>query len=370
MGKFFSMVLIVLLLGAFGFSEEIFKDIIPGRIFVIDRQGNFYTDANFYSIAKYSPEGKFLMKIGAKGEGPSCFKRIGWFNINPVEPVIYVTEILGNKWISKFSTDGKYLGEWKCDLDFKKYDGFLFINFDKKGNVYLHTVKTYFTHYKDFTIIKEENSILKFSSTGKKIKEIYKFSADMSMQKPEKGNVNIPFENTFYWTVYENNVIVIERNSNLISILSEDGKLERKISLPYKREKITEKDIDAWEDWMKGFREIRNNISAGWFSLKYWRSNLPFPEYKPVIGDLRVDSYGNIYTSKYSGYSKSNNEAKSWIRTDWSSGKNTIVTFPQNSYPLIIWKNFFFFASEDEDGETIIKKIDEKELFKKNEEIK
>ncbi|MCU0286256.1 MAG: hypothetical protein MUF15_07635, partial [Acidobacteria bacterium] len=107
-------------------AEETFK-IFPGNVFLVDSEGNFFTSASTNSIAKYSPKGEFLLEIGRAGEGPSDIKRLGWFALHPKNEEIYVTESFGgNRWISRFSKNGNYLGEWKCELDWTKYDGLSF----------------------------------------------------------------------------------------------------------------------------------------------------------------------------------------------------------------------------------------------------
>jgi hypothetical protein len=354
-----SVVLVVLLYGAFGFSEEIFKDIILGGHFMIDRQGYIYTNFDENSIDKYSSDGKFLLKIGRKGSGPSDIKRLGSFGINPVDSILYVTEFYGgNKWISKFSTDGKYLGELNCEIDWKIFWGLSTIKFDKVGNVCLKIAKVSYRQCKDFEIEIEESAIQKFSPSGKKLKTIYKLIANSSAVKEKKGNFPIPFENFLNWTVYGDKVLINEGHSNFISVLSLEGNLERKIPLPFKREKVTGKDFDAWEKRMKESKEIRNRIAAGIVDLRYWKGRMPFPEYKPfTYWGMLVDSHGNLYIRQFTD--------RIWAKIDLSSGKNSIITFPNDDSLMYIWKEYFFFTNEDEDGELIIKKISEKELFKK-----
>jgi hypothetical protein len=81
--------------------SEIIKDIHIGRNLCIDDEQNIYTHYDSYSIIKYSPQGKQLLIIGRRGEGPGDIKRIGWFEINPKDSMLYVTELFnGNRRVS------------------------------------------------------------------------------------------------------------------------------------------------------------------------------------------------------------------------------------------------------------------------------
>lgn len=154
-------------------------------------------------------------------------KRLGWFAINPIRNNIYVNEFIGvNKWIYIFSTNGKYLGEWKCELNWEKYKALSIIKFDQKGTVYIQT----------------------------------------------------------------------------------------------------EKDLDNWETGVKSVRWIKRGMAEGWFDLKYWRKNLPFPGYKPVSGShLFIESQGYLYIKKYSEYNSSHDiRAKIDLSNDEVSSVNSI----------------------------------------------
>ncbi len=344
--------------------ETPLKNIMPGRVFLVDNEGNFFVSAGHHAIAKYSPNGEFLLKMGQKGEGPSDIKRLGWFALHPKNDVIYVTEFYGgNKWISKFSRDGNYLGHWKCDLDWPKYDGVSFINFDKNGNVYVETVKSHYKKYKDFSIGSVESHLLKFSPEGKRLKKIYTFTDDFNAEKRGKGNITIPFSNYLYWTVFNDKIIVRENRDDFIRIYNTDGNLVKKIFLPFKKEKISNKDLDEWETQLKSVPWIKQGIAEGWFDLKYWRKRLPFPEYKPVSGSLMfIDSHGFLYSSKHPGYNLMENK---WAKIDMASGNVQVVRLKPGEKILAIWKDYFFIIRTEDNDESIVIKINEKNIFKR-----
>jgi hypothetical protein len=356
--------LIAVLLHFMVSAEEILKGIVTGSIFLVDSKGYIYVNSGEHSIAKYSPTGTLLLKIGKKGEGPSDIKRLGWFAINPRDNNIYVTEFFGgNKWISKFSKDGKYLGDWKCEIDWKKWQALSYIKFDNNGNIYLKTIKSVTRRCKDFSIGTSENAVIKFSPQGKKLKEIYKFNSDIYAEKGGKGNITIPFNNSLYWTIYNGNIIVRESGDKFISIFDLEGNFKKKISLPFKREKVIREDIDKWEKRIKSSRWGKRGISEGWLDLEYWKKRLPFPKYKPVSAyQLYIDSHGNLYSMKYPG---STTTHAICAKIDLSNGDVSIVNFRPGEWLLGTWKNYFFIQKVDDDDDYVVVKIDEKEFFKR-----
>ncbi|UCG78484.1 MAG: SMP-30/gluconolactonase/LRE family protein [Nitrospirota bacterium] len=73
----------------------------------IDARGNFYVvDRGYHAVAKYDPNGKFIMYIGGQGEADGRFK-------NPTGATIIDNEIYvvdgGNERIQVFNLKGKYL---------------------------------------------------------------------------------------------------------------------------------------------------------------------------------------------------------------------------------------------------------------------
>ena len=353
-------------------AEEILKDIETGRVFLMDTEGYIYVNSGSHSIAKYSPAGKLLLKMGQKGEGPSDIKRMGWFAINPIEKNIYVTEFLGgNKWLSKFSKEGKFMGEFNCEIDWKKWHGISFIQFDDDGNIYLQLERSIPRRYKDFTIGTMEKALVKFSTRGKKLKEIYKIKTDFWADKGGKGNITIPFHNYLYWKIYNDNIIVKECKKDYISIFDLEGNLKKKVFLPFKKEKVAKKDLDDWEEYLKSLSWVKKGVSEGWFDLKYWRSRLPFPEYKLVSGgQLYIDPHGYLYTMKYSGYKIAHSAPTTWAKINLSKYDVSIVFSNPREWPLCDWRDNLFIKKLDEDDNYVVVKVPEGQFFKEKRELK
>ena len=343
---------------------ETLKSVYAGKVFLVDDEGYIFSDYGPHSISKYSPEGKHLLLMGRKGEGPGDIRRLGWFAINPLDNVIYVTEFVnGNRWISKFSKNGKYLGEWRFDFDWTRYQGLSTIQFDTVGNVYIQAEKTHSGRHKDVNLGIVEKSILKFSPQGKQLKEIYKMNIDFFIAKDGKGNLTIPFQNYLSWLIYKDKIIIREHYDEFIRVFSLDGAIEKKISLPFKRQKVTDVDIEEWEEWLKAFPGVRQSIAEGVLDLKYLKKRMPFPEFKPVSGSqLYSDAHGNLYSAKARGFDPTDNI---WVRINLESGTQSILKFAPGEKFLGVWKDMFLFSRSVGGYDTNILKLDEKELFKK-----
>lgn len=114
MASLYFFLLPQLLVGNFETPEEM----VIGRVCILDKSGNLYTDHFDETIRKYSPTGQLLAEMGGKGEGPGYFSRLGWLAINEFDDNLYVTEFRGgHHWISRFTLEGEYLGEWYPELD-------------------------------------------------------------------------------------------------------------------------------------------------------------------------------------------------------------------------------------------------------------
>lgn len=343
------------------FPSEIIKNIQSGRYFCVDDEQNIYTHNDSYSIIKYSPKGKELLIIGRKGEGPGDIKNIGWFDINPKDKMLYVTErVNGNRRISIFSPGtGKYIDNWKFDFNWNRWEGIPIIQFDHYGNVYIETVKSLWRRYKSFEIGTHEKAIFKYSYSGKILKEFYRLKSDFMADKNGKGNVTIPHSNYLYWKINKNIVVIRENSKPYISVFDLNGQLKKIIDLPIEKRRFTKKDIDHWEEQLQAVQFIRKGIAEGWFDIKFWRKNLPFPKFKMFCGgQMFFDSSGFLYSYIYSD---ENEKKNSWLKLDCTTGKNIVVNFPIERHLRCIKDGYFYFSIYDNE-EPMALKIEESSI--------
>ncbi len=350
------------------FSMEVVKGFTWNRgPLVIDHQGNMYLGYDSHTIAKYSPKGELLLKIGRKGEGPGDIKRLGYYAFNPKDKMLYVTEYYnGNRRVSRFTTDGKYHSAWPFEFNWSTYDVVSKIAFDSGGNVFLLAEKRKTRQYKEFILTNTRYHLLKFSAEGKFSKEIYSYNKDSDAYKKGNFTVTIPFQNWLSWLVYQDKIIVKEQSGEFIQVFSTGGELLEKIPFPVKREKLTEVDFDAWEKRLKSNRSIKKYIAMGIGNVEYWRENLPFPTYKPnSIGPMYPDFKGNLYIETYATDRK---KPEVWFKINLQTGKANKLPLKPGEDLSGIRKGYFYLykvmETEDDEVETITR-IKEEELSKR-----
>ena len=358
--------LLFCLFGTVIFPAEVIKGIFWGHgPLVFDHQGNMYIGYDEHSISRYSPGGEFLLKIGRKGEGPGDIKRISRYAFNPKDNTLYITEYYnGNRRVSRFSTNGKFVGAWNFEFSWSKYDVVSTIDFDKEGSVLLTAQKRNPRRYKDFILTNEVYDLLKFSPEGKFLKKIYTFNTDFDAEKPGNFQVTIPFQNALSWIVYQDKIIVKEISGDVIYVFSANGELEKKIPFPIKGEKVTDKDLDSWEKRLKSSSFIRKLMAMGNANVNYWRKSLPFPKYKPNSSwRMHIDSKGNLYLREYTQYKKKD---PVWFKVNLQTGKIDTLKFKPGEELCGIWGDYFFLyktiEDEDEEVETITR-LKAEELF-------
>jgi hypothetical protein len=345
--------------------SEIIKDIRIGRNIIVDDEQNIYTHYDYYSIIKYSPQGKKLLIIGRRGEGPGDIKRIGWFDINPKDSMLYITEAFnGNRRVSIFSpVTGKYIDNWKFEFNWNEWECIPYIQFDNLGNVYIETIKTVWRRYKTYRIGALERAIFKYSYSGEKRKEFYRLKSDFMAEQRGKGNVTMPHCNYLYWSIHDKFLFTRENSKAHISVFDLKGKLVKEIPLPFSIEKFTTKDIDIWEQRIRSDPRLKKGISEGWFDIKFWRRNLQFPKIKSIFGDrMFFDSKGFLYSYKITAESE---KVNTWLKTNITSNKSSIINFPV-SHRLVCIKNgycYFSIRPDNDENYPSLLKIEENSII-------
>lgn len=135
----------------------------------IDSEGNIYAlDSRTCQILKFDKNGKYLQKIGRKGQGPGEFEDPRSFFIDSNKN-IYVGD---NRRIHIFDKSGKFIKSIR--LNYKIYD--FFLNFENNIIALGHIIS------------KEgpESAILKFNTKGEKVKEMVKFPGVKAFIKEAK----------------------------------------------------------------------------------------------------------------------------------------------------------------------------------------
>jgi hypothetical protein len=132
--------------------------------------------------------------------------------------------------------------------------------------------------------------------------------------------------------------------------------------LPIDQIRFTDKDLDKWENNLRSNPSIKTGVKEGWFDIKFWRKNLPFPKYKNLSGyQMFFDSMGFLYSYKFKDQEE---KANIWLKIDITTGENTIIDFPINHRLICVKDGYFYFSiyNEEDEQEQIVLKIMDKEL--------
>lgn len=320
------------------------------RILVVDREGNLFTDSGGHAIAAYTKTGRFIRTFGQRGQGPGDIRRLAWFALHPSEKILYVTEYVhGNRWVSRFSTDGTYLGEWPGEIDWRKTHALGRIDFDSSGHVYVQAIRLIYRRHKEFSIGSAQHTILKFASGGKKIKALYVMTYDFSAEKGGKGNVTIPFSNDLHWIIHNDRLFVRESIHSHIAVYRLDGAPEKQLPLPFPKLPVTEKDLQEWQDWMETLPFVKRGTARGYFDLEYWRRKLPFPEYRPISASrMFIDDDGYLYSNQYTS------GKNIWARVDIRTGKSGTVSLDPGLNILAMHHKFVYTRKGEEQEKNTI----------------
>ncbi len=131
--------------GQIGFKEETFvssygdvagKVVLPDTI-AVDKEGNIYlADILNHRIQKFSPEGKFLMKIGGKEDPNRYFENIRDIEVD-LEGNIYISNN-DQKRVIQFGPDGQFKREFLFAEEFPSWaEGPLLAMDAQRNNLYM-----------------------------------------------------------------------------------------------------------------------------------------------------------------------------------------------------------------------------------------
>ena len=333
-------------------AEARLPDVPWSRVFTVDEQGTIYTSSGRHYICQFTPEGELIHCFGGKGDGPSTILRLGWFAINPLDGHLYVTELReGHRWISIFDNEGVYQGEWKIDFDWTRGFGLSTIFFDPAGNGYILAMKNHMRPHRDYKIGSTERLILKFAPDGTFVREIYRFESDFCVESGGRGNITIPFHNYLHFTVASTFIAIRESKSRYIDVYDLNGNPVRKLSLPFARRGLTERDREDWYARIESFRTSRPQ-----WDIDFWKKRMPFPETRPVSGrPLLHDGAGVLLSKNYTGLNET--EPSIWVRIDPRSGQTTRQEMP-NDERLLLVKNgeAYVYVMENDDEGVVVRR--------------
>jgi len=298
----FILTLLVTINGNFIISVENNPEedlIYPGKILEGPDKNIYIYDSHDAFIKVFSPEGKFLRKLGGKGEGPGQFKRsdAANFGFTPEGKSIYFTEYFqGHKWITFLDLKGKL--EKTLKYDFPGNYGILRSYIHDKDITFLQRERSgkeirksdiYYAHYISELII--------INSKGKETTTVLTRENPGTISFIRRGgDTEIPFNPLFLWGITKTgNVLFNDGIGNHLKLFNQQGKLLENITIPVAQpQPVTKKDLDEWRTRRK---ELYNNRNRSWYKRfgsvieKYTKSIF---KYKPSIFSMAMTPAGNI----------------------------------------------------------------------------
>jgi len=310
--------------------------------------GNIYVfDAKDKAIKVYSPQGKYLLRMGGAGEGPGEFKRLGQFAFYDQDTILITEAMGGHRWITYLDLKGKLKKILKVDL--RQDEG---IDLVKKisGNRLIAEIGAYEIPRKmgsywgiDFT-----SSLATIDEEGK-IKKILSQSYLFSIASvPDGAYKRVPFSPDDLWDITGDETIIFSDGcSNVFKCYDLNGKPvgDIKTGLP-DAVKVTQKDFDKWkEDFKKKFIQKE----ADWDDLMAIK-NYHKSVYKviPVFVDISITPSGNIWV--WGDKEKDDTVRKYWLLNQ--KGK-LLAKVELSATQVRFSKNFIFLIAEETEGDVV-----------------
>lgn len=320
-----------------------FKEGPDGNIYVYDRSDAF--------IKVYSSEGKYLRRVGGKGQGPGEIQRANGADFGfTLEGKLYFTESFGgHKWITIMELSGEFnkvlhpainevfgiANSWALENG-----GFLL----EIWNMFKPEMK------EDYFLYRYPQALIRINSEGKKVSEIIKTNYFKTISSADSGADQwLPFFPAFAWIRWKaDTVIFADGLSKIFKVYDYEGRLVREIEtmLP-NPESVTKRDL---EEWKKERKEVQRDKS--WYERfgkvveKYKKS---IYDKKPNLSGISLTPDGNILVS----HPETNGEG---TLNYWLIGNNgkTFAYVNLNCDMLRISKHCILFRTVDEDENYLI----------------
>ncbi|NIM18158.1 MAG: hypothetical protein GTO45_31695 [Candidatus Aminicenantes bacterium] len=316
-------------------------------------EGNIYIyDYQTVFINVFSPEGKFLRKMGGKGQGPGEIQRADgvYFNFTYDKKMLYFSEFFGgHRWITFMELSGKFHNVIKLKMT-KNYAISRSIPL-KNGSL---LTEAFFRCDKgktgDYFLYRCPTALIIITKEGEMGTEILRTNyVERISLRSDGADLGIPFVPVFQWVLLEEKSIVFtDGQSNVLKIYDLKGKKtgEIKTSLP-EPQKVTDRDLEAWKkDRIENFRDKAWFARFGHVIKKYKKS---IYDRKPNISHLSLtpDNHLLIGESRPPGESM----GKYWLL---DTKGNTLARVEVEGYGLKITKHFVFLIVRDEEENPLL----------------
>jgi len=327
--------------------------------------GNIYVfDWSDFYIKVYSPQGKYLRRIGGQGQGPGEVQRADAANFGfTPDGKLYFTEFIrGHRWITFMKLSGEFIKV--LPLDIKETFGIInSFPLEDGGFIIQLSFMSAPEIKKDYFLYKSPRLLARIDSQGKVISDITRtdhFTRISSIG--DGGDSSLPYSPAFQWVPYKDETVIFtDGMSKKFVVFDYEGNLVREIvtDLP-EPDKVTSSDLNAWRTRRKESSMERN---PNWWHRfgsvieKYKKSLYK----KPNLSTISRTFEGNILVSGPSRYGEP--EEDFWLLDD--NGK--IMAHIRIAGEVEgISENFVFVETVDEDENILVNCVKRKGFEKED----
>jgi hypothetical protein len=307
-----------------------------------------YDEADAY-IKVYSPQGKFLRKMGGEGQGPGEIQRRDGvsFGFTKDGKLFFTEYFRGHRWITLLGLDGELAKVVKIDLtgSFGIPDA---VALDDGGFLAEFHVLGEPEQHKDYFLYKSPIKLFRLDAEGKIISAIKATEHRTRISYvPDGADSPIPFVPVFAWCLGGGQTILFSEGlSASLETIDLNGKPlpEIRTELP-KPQKVRGKDLDRWREERKQAMIERN---PGWWHRsgsvveKYRKS---IYEFRPLIDGLAATPEGHVLVT---GAWDADREARNYWLLE-KSGKVLAKISPARG-GIALGQRFIFIMTSDSLG--------------------
>jgi hypothetical protein len=353
---------VILILGSFifVFGDE---EIIIGRdegdsMLIYPQQVEEGPDGNIYVydladafIKVYSPEGKFLRKIGGKGQGPGEIQRPGdaSFGFTSDEKLFFTEFFAGHPWITFMELSGKFHKVLKPEL--KEFFGVnRAFSLQDRGFLAQFSFTGLPEKRKDYFLHSSPTELVILSPKGRIISRIRKTSYFTRISYFDGGRDSpIPFTPVFLWCPFKNNTVIFTDGlSTRLKVYNYEGKLIKEIDTPLSEPaKVTKNDLDKWKRIRK--ESIRDKQWYNRFGTVIEKYKKSIYEKRPNLEGISLTPDGNIFVSGL--WDDEEQKINYWLLDE---NGNVLAKISAEFSYLVISKHFIFYRTTDEEGNILI----------------
>jgi len=315
--------------------------------------GNIYVYDQLTAFIKvFSPEGRFLRKMGGKGQGPGEIQRMDGvsFGFTYDKKRLFFTEFFGgHRWITFMELTGKFHNVLKLKMK-RNYAISYAISLKDGGFLAEASFPCDSKRKKDYFLYHCPRAIVKISPEGEIVSEILRTShvERISMMR-DGADLPIPFVLVSKWVrLKDGSIVFTEGLSSVLKVYDSNGKITGEIKIPLPEpQPVTPEDLEKWK---KNYEDgIRNKVWFRRFGKVLDKYKKSIYEKKPNIGAISLTPGNNLLIA--SGLNASIKGNQFWL-IDLSG--RTLKKIEINGYNLRISEHFVFIKFRDEDDNLLV----------------